>query len=116
MEEVVVRVEVSAIIVGWLLCVPELVVHAELEHQSIKGGRSDSIANAKSHLQQEEKKTLQASRSRICARQRRESHEDSDAACGRVRTPLGGEPFCAGGRKAQASAPSVWRRCTQVFQ
>ena len=24
---------------------------------------------------------------RICAHQRRESHEDSDAACGRVRTP-----------------------------
>ena len=32
MEEVVVRVEVSAIFVCWLLCVPELVVHAELEH------------------------------------------------------------------------------------
>jgi len=56
MEEVVVRVEVSAIFVGWLLCVPELVVHAELEHQSIKGGRSEAIANAKSHLQQEEEK------------------------------------------------------------
>merc|ERR1719356_2253432 len=56
MEEVVVRVEVSAIFVCWLLCVPELVVHAELEHQSIKGGRSEAIANAKSHLQQEEEK------------------------------------------------------------
>merc|ERR1711971_1318935 len=57
-EEVVIRVEVSTILVSWLLGVTKLVVNAKLEHQSVEGSWGEAIAASKAKLKQEEEELL----------------------------------------------------------
>ena len=51
MEEVVIRVEVSTILVSWLLCVTKFVVNAELEHLNIIGALTKTKQNCQKEIE-----------------------------------------------------------------